>query len=103
LSSEGTGIIENLLPFVQEAAHPDFVVESSDFHTMSMMPVNEVTGLGMVEPEYASSSTVFKVHDTLMQLLSVSVSKPSCVSKDVKLKVMAAGDDIITDKNSEFP
>jgi hypothetical protein len=65
-----------------------------------MMPVDEITGLGIVEPECPSSSTVFVEHDTLMQLLSVTLSKPACVSKYVNVKVMAAGDDIITDRDS---
>jgi hypothetical protein len=44
------------------ASQPDLVTLPSDCHSMSMIPVVDVTGLGMVEPEYASSRTFTVEH-----------------------------------------
>ena len=76
------------------------MVEPSDCHSISMKPVVDVTGLGMVEPEYALKRTIFEEHDKLVQLLSVNVSWPASVSKELNVNVMAAGYDIIADMDS---
>jgi hypothetical protein len=72
------------------------------FHSISMMPVLEVTGPGMFEPEYASRSTFFVEHEMFGQLLSVILSL-SNVLKYVKVKVMTAGYEIIADMDSDSP
>jgi hypothetical protein len=68
-----------------------------------MTPVVDVTGLGMVEPEYSSKRTIFEEHDMSVQLLSCNMSYMASVSKELNVNVMiAAGYDIIADMNSEL-
>jgi hypothetical protein len=101
--TENHSLHQDSPPLTQKAYQPDLVKEPSDCHSISMMPVVEVTGLGMVDPECPFSSTVFDEHDMLVQLLSVILSKPASVSKSINAKVMAAGYDTITDRDSELP
>jgi hypothetical protein len=56
---------------LQRADHPGNVTELSDDHSINMKPVGDVTGLGIVDPEYLPSWVV-SVQAMLVQLLTVT-------------------------------
>jgi hypothetical protein len=59
----------------------------SDRHSISIIPVFEVTGPGIVDPENVPSKLVCE-QVMVVQLLTVTKSCPCSVSKDVKTSVI---------------
>jgi hypothetical protein len=60
---------------------------SSEYHSISIIPVFEVTGPGIVDPENVPSKLVCE-QVMVVQLLTVTKSYPCSVSKDVKTNVI---------------
>ena len=90
-------------PPEKEALQPVDVTMLSEYHWISIMPVFEVTGLGIVEPEKPSSSLVVVKHEAVLQLKIVILSYPASVLNEENDTVIALGDDIIAHMLSEFP
>ena len=88
---------------VHAAAHPVFVMISSDDHSILMMPVEEGTGFGIVDPEVMSNVVVL-VQSTVVQLFKVRKSYPDSVLKALNERTTedAPGGAIIADISSKL-
>ncbi len=77
------GVIMGVLHF---ADHPDNVTDPSDLHSSSMIPVFDVNGPGIVDPEY-SPSTLVSEQSMVVQFLTVTKSYSSSVSNELNTNV----------------
>jgi hypothetical protein len=74
------------LGVLQSAVHPDCVTDTSDFHTIIMIPVFDVNGPGIVDPEYFPRTLATK-QSIAVQFLTVMKSYPDSVLKEVNTNV----------------
>jgi hypothetical protein len=74
---------------LQSADHPEEVTISSDVHSISIIPVFDVTGPGIAVPEYFPSTVTPPSKQLVVaQLLTVTKSYPDSVLKIVNCKVI---------------